>query len=143
MPAKGEELEHTSASCTAKTRDGDLCKNPPMVGSTTCRMHGSATKAARAKAQERIAEAADSAAGTLIGFMNSKKVPYNIRLAAAKDLLDRANIGTTKEVQVELRKFENIEGLFIDTEELEERRAARTANQLPILEAEIVEDDEQ
>jgi len=52
-------------------------------------MHGSATKAARAKAQDRINAAADSAARHLIDWMGDKKVPYNIRLQAARDLLDR------------------------------------------------------
>jgi hypothetical protein len=117
MPRKGELLRHTDGSCTAKTRDGDLCKNPPMLGASTCRMHGSATQAARAKAQERIDAAADKAAAHLIKWMNDSRVPFNIRLAAAKDLLDRAHIGTDKNIQLELRTFEvNIEGLLIDVE---------------------------
>lgn len=119
MPKKGEVLKHTETSCTARTRDGDLCKNPPMLGARTCRMHGSATMAARAKAQDRINSAADSAARHLIEWMVNEKVPYNIRLAAARDLLDRAQVGTDKalrvDVDLDIRKFEqNLSDLLVD-----------------------------
>jgi hypothetical protein len=88
-----------------------------MEAQEVCYSHGGAAPQSRAKAQERIDAAADKAAAHLIKWMNSDKVPYNIRLAAAKDLLDRAHIGTDKSIQVELRKFEvNIEGLLIDVE---------------------------
>lgn len=111
----GERLIHTDDSCTAKTRDGDLCKNPPMVASPTCRMHGSATKAARAKAQERIEAAADHAAAKLIEFMNSDKVPFPVRLAAAKDLLDRGGLKAGTEITVKLPAYlQDFTGLFVD-----------------------------
>ena len=42
-------------TCTAKSRrSGERCKNPPVVGSTVCRMHGGTTKQAKAKAAERL-----------------------------------------------------------------------------------------
>lgn len=121
MPRKGEALEHTESSCTAKTRDGDLCKNAPMRGSRTCRMHGSATAAARAKAEERILMAADPAAATLIRLMRDKKVPPQVQLAAARDLLDRAGLSKTTQLQIALKPYEeNIQDLFIDVEEPDE-----------------------
>lgn len=129
MPRKGEVLKHTEGSCTARTRDGDLCKNPPMLGGSTCRMHGSATQAARAKAQERIAGAADVAARHLIDWMNDKRVPYSIRLQAAKDLLDRAQIGTDKKASltVELKPFEHdVASLIVDVQDDEPDYVAGT-----------------
>jgi hypothetical protein len=98
-------------------RRGRQCGALAMEAQEVCYSHGGAAPQSRAKAQERIDAAADKAAAHLIKWMNSDKVPYNIRLAAAKDLLDRAHIGTDKSIQVELRKFEvNIEGLLIDVE---------------------------
>jgi len=118
MPKKGESLTHTEASCTAKTRDGDLCKNPPMIASSTCRMHGSATRAARAKAEERILMAADPAAATLIRLMRDKNVPPQVQLAAARDLLDRAGLTKTAQLEIALKPHEeDIESLLVDVED--------------------------
>lgn len=43
--------------CTARTRSGARCKNPPMVGSTVCRMHGGAARQVRAAAGRRVEQA--------------------------------------------------------------------------------------
>ena len=86
------------------SRTGLPCKKWPMKGQNVCRNHGGAAPAARRRAQERIALASDQAAAQLFAFMNDETVPHNVRLAAAKDLLDRANITgkTTVEVEVPL-----------------------------------------
>lgn len=114
--------------CSAHRSNGEPCNALAMQAQGTCYTHGGAAPQARAAAQRRIEAAADSAAAHLITWMNSSSVPYNIRLAAAKDLLDRAQIGIDKSIKVELRRFEqNIEGLIVD---------------LPrdIVDAEVVED---
>ena len=101
--------------CTAHSKStGEPCGNPPMEGQTVCRMHGGATKAARARAEERIAAAADPSAAKLVELMQSDAVPYSVQLAAAKDLLDRAGIGTSKQVEVAMREFENFAGILVD-----------------------------
>lgn len=104
--------------CTAHSKQtGEPCKNPPMNGSSTCRMHGSATKAARAKAQERIAAAADPAAAKLVELMQSKKVPHHVQLLAARDILDRAGLKSANELIVGLRKFEeDMADILVDIE---------------------------
>ncbi len=43
--------------CSAKTKDGRPCKQPPMRGMTVCYHHGGATPQAKRKALERITEA--------------------------------------------------------------------------------------
>jgi len=59
--------------------------------------------------------------------MNSSKVPFPVRLQAARDLLDRAGLKAGMEVTVKLARFEeDFAGLFIDTDD--------------IVDAEIVED---
>jgi hypothetical protein len=89
-----------------------------MAGQEVCRMHGGATKTARARAQERIAEASDPAAKKLVDLMRDKKVPYSVQLAAAKDLLDRAGIGTEQAVTIEVKKWEaEFESMLVDVED--------------------------
>lgn len=54
-----------------------------------CATHGGRAPQVRKKAIERIIAASDLAAARLIEFMNDKSVPYNVRPAATRDLLDR------------------------------------------------------
>src|SRR4051812_27423200 len=90
--SRGNQL-YRGTTCTAHSkRTGEPCRNWAIRGSNVCRMHGGGSRQVRAKAQERILGAADLAAQRLIGFMNDKKVPYAIRITAARDLLDRAGL---------------------------------------------------
>jgi hypothetical protein len=136
--------------CGAKLRGeraGLRCRSPKMKGSSRCRMHGSASRNAREKARERILMASDYAAKRLIQFMNSDAVPYNVRLSAAKDLLDRADLAGTSKVEVEMPGFmETLERA------VKVRRLAPDPDDSPddtprvergsIVDAEVVEDDE-
>lgn len=79
--------------CRAVKKDGSPCGRWPIKGATVCPKHGGSAPQVRKRAQERILAAADLAAARLIEFMNDKKVPYNVRLAATRDLLDRG-LGT-------------------------------------------------
>lgn len=109
--------------CAAHRTNGEPCGNYPMRGSNVCRKHGGATKAARERAQIRILTAADPAAAKLLQLMTSKKVPPQVQLAAARDLLDRAGMAMPKQVEVEVRKFEKLlkDGeLIIDADSEEE-----------------------
>ena len=45
---------HTT--CGAKTRSGEPCKTPPVMGGTSCKMHGAGTKQSQAKSAERLLE---------------------------------------------------------------------------------------
>lgn len=48
---------HGAQACTAHRKwDGAFCTQPPIPGGTVCRYHGGATKAARAKAAQNVAE---------------------------------------------------------------------------------------
>ncbi len=48
---------HPERRCTATTRRGQPCANPPMVGALVCRMHGGAAGQVKRKAAVRVAEA--------------------------------------------------------------------------------------
>jgi len=103
------------ATCTATTSAGNPCRSAPVTGARVCWHHGGAAPQVKRKAEERIAAAADPAAAKLVELMSSKKVPYPVQLAAAKDLLDRAGIGQEQAVTLTLKKWEqNIEGLIVD-----------------------------
>ena len=89
------------ARCTARSkRTGEPCKNPPMLGQRTCRMHGGATKAARAKAEERLLASADRLMAQLLHIAFSGESEAN-RLAATRDALDRAGLGAKYKVEIE------------------------------------------
>lgn len=75
--------------CKAHKKDGTPCGRWPIKGGTVCPKHGGSAPQVRRKAVERIIAASDLAAGRLIEFMNDKRVPYSVRLAATRDLLDR------------------------------------------------------
>jgi len=93
--------------CGAKRRrDGEPCRKWPLEGTNRCRLHGGASPQAQRKARERIRDAADHAAAALIGFMNNADVPWPTRLAAARDLLDRADVTGRTVVEVEMKPWE-------------------------------------
>ncbi len=94
--------------CAAHRTNGEVCGNYPVHGASVCRKHGGGAPQVKAKAAERILAASDMAAGRLIGFMNDERVPYTVRLAATKDLLDRAGVGGRQPVQVEVSLFEQL-----------------------------------
>ena len=73
-----------------------------MRGGNVCRMHGGGAPQVRRRAQERILAAADTAAARLIEFMNDRRVPWPVRLTAARDLLDRAGLNAKTTVEVEV-----------------------------------------
>ncbi|HEU5159030.1 MAG TPA: HGGxSTG domain-containing protein [Streptosporangiaceae bacterium] len=120
--------------CTAKSkRTGKPCQNAPMNGQAVCRMHGGATKAARAKAQERILAAADLAAKHLIEFMTSKRVPYPTRLAATREILDRAGISDALRVEIQTSGSIDrlIESILFDVDDKDHEAKPTRERRLP------------
>lgn len=112
-----------------------------MAGQRTCRMHGGATKAARAKAHERILMASGLAAKQLIEFMTDKKVPHAVRLRAAQDLLDRANLSGTAKVKVETKFELRLDAIVRHSGERRALPAPDGDSQDDVLDAEVLEDD--
>ncbi|RBY95757.1 hypothetical protein DQ237_11390 [Blastococcus sp. TF02-8] len=79
-----------------------------MKGQNVCRMHGGAAPAARRRAAERIALASDKAAAQLFAFMTDTAIPPAVRLAATKDLLDRAQVTGKTTVEIEVPVWQQI-----------------------------------
>ncbi|MCS6563254.1 MULTISPECIES: hypothetical protein [Curtobacterium] len=63
-------------------------------------MGGGAAPQVRRRAQQRILEASDKAAARLVELMQDTKVPYAVQLAAARDLLDRAQLASRQEIEM-------------------------------------------
>ena len=103
-------------TCTARRTDGQPCKASAIKGATVCRVHGGSAPQVRAAAQRRLLEAADPAAAELVHLALDAESP-NVRLAAVRDLLDRAAVGgpeasadvgiTAEVVEAEIARLES------------------------------------
>ncbi len=146
-PPKGLEARKNSGQvCSARRTNGSPCANFAITGANVCRIHGGSAPQVRAKAQVRILMASDLAASKLIELLSSPKVADNIKLAAAKDLLDRANLAGTQNIEVGITKrtFEDFIGdalvdFEVSDEDLDGVEVSAKASQ--IIDAEVVEDD--
>src|SRR5262245_49174819 len=79
--------------CTAhSSRTGERCRKAPIAGSNVCRTHGGAAPQVQAKARARILALVDPALAELARIVNEGEAD-NVRLAAARDILDRAGLG--------------------------------------------------
>lgn len=72
-------------------RTGEACKRHPIPGGTVCPMHGGAAPQVKAAAAERLKELAPKAITVLDNLLDEPN-PF-VRLAAAKDVLDRNGVG--------------------------------------------------
>ncbi len=87
--------------CGRKTRGGSgTCHNPPMRGQTVCRMHGGTSPQAKLKAEQRLALMVDPVLTELYRIALAGETD-GVRLAAGKDLLDRAGLKPTERVQAD------------------------------------------
>lgn len=104
--------------CVARNRRGDPCRLPPVKGAAVCHKHGGSAPQVKRKAAERIANASDVAAVKLVQLIQDPSVPYAIQLAAAKDLLDRAEVTGKAKVELEVKPWEELlSGIVADVPE--------------------------
>ncbi len=92
--------------CSAHKTNGDPCRRRPINGGTVCATHGGRAPQVRAAAQRRILAAADRAAAAVVALMEDSETPHAVKLAAAKDLLDRAGLSSKTELSVEVPQWE-------------------------------------
>lgn len=121
---------HARTLCSARRRNGSPCGNSPMHGTNVCRLHGGSAPQVRAKAAQRIAEAADKAAYAIVKLMQDPATPAPVKLAAARDLLDRNSMTGKQELSVDLKisKFDQIAAdmeIVMDGENLPPAREAK------------------
>lgn len=93
--------------CTAKSKQtGNRCGLASVPGLNVCKFHGGGTQASKDKARRIIGEAAKTAAQVMVDMMFDKTAPHNVRISAAKDLMDRAGLKPEEKVSLTLSKFE-------------------------------------
>jgi hypothetical protein len=126
--------------CSARAKaTGERCRCWSILGGTVCFRHGGAAPQVRLKARERIKQAADDAANYLVQWLADDAVDKRLRVQIAQDLLDRAGITSKQQVNVEVRKFEQLAesgALLIDLPEPEQIGAGNG----DIVDAEVVDD---
>lgn len=122
--------------CTARSkRTGERCKLPSMLGGNVCRAHGGAAPQTRAKAQRRLAQAADVLVQRLLNFALDGDTPDHVALQAIRDALDRAGLGAKQSVELSAKEPEPWEEMFMDFARVSRERHARLKRGEPELSA--------
>lgn len=83
---------HPDRRCVAHKKNGDQCGNAARRGTSVCDYHGAKAPQVKAKARQRLEEAADGMAKALLGIALTAQ-SESVKLAAIKDALDRAGLG--------------------------------------------------
>ena len=91
--------------CTAKANStGQNCRRRAIKGGRVCQVHGGAAPQVKRKARERFNDLVDPAINLLATVINNEEMPAPSRVAAAKDILDRAGykpVDKTEDVKPE------------------------------------------
>lgn len=94
--------------CAARTRSGVPCKRSPIKGAVVCRAHGGAAPQVQARARERLALASENMVVLLQRIATDEKEPVAVRLAAIKDVLDRAGVSAKTVVSLETELWQDV-----------------------------------
>lgn len=118
---------HSSDGCDSTGRKhwkkGERCESFAIRGGSVCRTHGGAAPAAKKAARLRLAALVDPAIDYIHSVLkpgkgHKKAVPPNVRLAAAKDALDR-NGFKAKDELVLTQEFDPTQFAHMSDEDVE------------------------
>ena len=97
--------------CTARSKTtGQQCLRPAILGGNVCYHHGGNAPQTKAKAQRRLAQAADVLVQRLLSLALDGDTSDNVALSAVIAALDRAGISVkiAATVEVSVRPFEKV-----------------------------------
>lgn len=112
--------------CTAHRSNGEVCLAQAMRGGNVCRVHGGSSPQAKLKAELRLALMVDPILSEMYRIAVSGETD-SVRLAAGRDLLDRAGLKPTEHVQQDGKLVIEIEMVDRVMPALNEAYAADTA----------------
>lgn len=94
---------HVPGKCIGHASDGSgrPCARWPVRGAKVCPSHGASAPQVVSAAKHRLLVAADDVAAALVAIALDTKQPAAARVSAARDLLDRADLGATRRVSVQ------------------------------------------
>jgi hypothetical protein len=85
--------------CTARSKQSQgRCKRWAITGGTVCPIHGGSAPQVRRSAEQRLADLVDPAITALTELVESSNIDA-IRLAAIKDVLDRAGFKPRERIE--------------------------------------------
>lgn len=92
------------AQCTAHKRNGDRCNNPPVRGTSVCRMHGGSAPQVKAKANQRLVDMIMPAMRELRRVIDSKTASDADKLKAVNMILNRTGYNERQTIELGLRE---------------------------------------
>lgn len=117
MAEKKPYITDPSRQCTAKAKGtGNRCGKYAIPGGTVCKNHGGAASQVKNKAKLRLLEMVDPALKELNRIMLTG-ADDKVKLAAVKDILDRAGVPRQTETTVMVEDARDL--LLLKLQELE------------------------
>ena len=93
--------DHKGKCHAHRKKDGNLCGRDAMKGQRVCRLHGGLSPQALRGARDRINDLVDPSLNELAKIINEPGTPPATKLAAIRDVLDRAGYGAKQQVELQ------------------------------------------
>lgn len=112
VPSVAKAGQVPARRCTAhSSRTGKRCTKAPIKGGNVCTTHGGSAPQVQHAAKLRLAALVDPAIDTLHYAVKQRRDQPAVALSAAKDILDRNNLGAAQKFQHQI--------LMVQPEDLE------------------------
>jgi hypothetical protein len=86
--------------CVGHKKNGEQCRRHARQGTSVCDFHGAKAPQVKAKARQRLEEAADRMARELLNMASDGNVSDATKLAAIRDALDRAGVSAKQALEL-------------------------------------------
>lgn len=103
---------NAATRCAAYKKTGERCRRQARRGTNVCDWHGAKAPQVKAKARQRLEEAADRMARELLKMATDENVSDATKLAAIRDALDRGGLGAKAAVEGSAQPLKPYEEVF-------------------------------